>query len=85
MGKGKSVKVKKSFALNAHSYEVIRAFTEAHGLPMSRWLTSLLDQVAAKIEGMPSPWEKPIGQMTIDEFADAMKYWTQLIREEEEV
>lgn len=76
-------KLKKSFAVDAHAYEVLRAFTETHGISLSSWLSGLLVEVARKIEGQPSPWDRPIRQMTIDELADAMKYWTKLISEEE--
>jgi len=77
-------KLKKSFALDAHAYGVVREFTEAQGISLSSWLSGLLVEVARKIEGQPSPWDKPIRQMTIDELADAMKYWSKLIADEEE-
>lgn len=77
-------KLKKSFAVDAHAYEVMREFTKAHGISLSSWLSGLLVEVARKIEGQPSPWDKSVREMTIDELADAMKYWSRLIREEED-
>jgi len=84
MKEKKARKLKKSFAVDAPAYEVLREFTKTHGISRSICLSGLLVEVARKIEGQPSPWDRPIKQMTIDELADAMKYWSRLIREEEE-
>jgi len=84
MGTGIRKKVKKSFALDARSYEVIRRFTEAQGLSMSAWLTGLLNEVAKQIEGQPSPFDKPFGKMTIEEITKVMLYWKDSIEAVEE-
>lgn len=75
MGTGIKRKVKKSFALDERSYEVVRRFTEMQGISMSSWLTGLLNEVAKQIEGQPAPYDKPIGKMTIEELANVMLYW----------
>lgn len=72
-------KVKKCFALDERSYEIIRGYTRAQGISMSSWLTALLNELAKQIQGQPSPFDKPVGQMTIDEITKMMLYWKEAI------
>lgn len=83
MIEGKSKKIKKSFALNARSYEVVREFTAAHGLSLSSWITTMFDEAARQIEGGPVHFAKPVSKMTIQELAEMMNYWKKSVEESE--
>lgn len=83
MEKEKRARVKTSVSLDARSHEVVRAYLESQGLTISGWLANIFDEMAKQIEGQPGPWNKPVGKMTLDEFAEVLGYWRKAVKDEE--
>jgi hypothetical protein len=79
----KRARVKTSVSLDARNHEVVRTYLEAQGLRISGWLSNIFDEMAKQIEGQPGPWNKPVGKMTLDEFAEVMGYWRKAVSDEE--
>lgn len=70
-----------SIHLDEESVRVVRAFLETQGQSFSGWVNAFVCEMAQEIKGQPSPLNKPVGQMTVDEFAGIAAYWWKKAKE----
>ncbi len=64
-----------SIYLDEEAVAVVRDFLEKSGQSFSGWVNAFVSEFAQEIKGQPSPLNKPVGQMTIDEFGEIAAYW----------
>ncbi len=67
--------------LDEESFVVVRNYLENCGKSFSGWVNVLIEEMAQEIKGQPSPLNKPVGQMTVDEFAGIAAYWWKKAKE----
>lgn len=67
--------------LDEEAVTVVRDFLEKSGQSFSGWVNAFVCEMAQDIKGQPSPLNKPVGQMTIDEFSEIAAYWWKKAKE----
>lgn len=70
--------------LEREAVEIVREFLEKNGQSFSGWMNAMVVEFAKEIKGQPSPFNKPIEEMTIKEFGEVASYWFKKARGSDE-
>lgn len=68
--------------LDEESAVTVRKWLQTTGQSLSGWLNGIVCEMADQIKGQPSVMNKPVGEMTLDEFAKVASYWWKRMSEE---
>lgn len=65
--------------LEPEAVKVVKAYLQAQNQTFSNWVNFLVVEMAKQVEGMPTPFDKPIGKLTVEEFGELIGYWKRSI------
>lgn len=93
VSKGKGVRMEKNgekkrrmgvtVNLEPEAVRVVKAYLQAQNQTFSNWVNFLVVEMAKQVEGMPTPFDKPIGKLTVEEFGELIGYWKRSIEQVE--
>jgi antitoxin component of RelBE/YafQ-DinJ toxin-antitoxin module len=73
-----------NIVLDEDVVDVVRAYTETLGISFSGFINTVLSEYAQTIKEQPTPMDKKLSQMTVQEFGELMNYWFKKVGEIED-